>query len=235
MQGITFYKKSAFGALVCNVYIDKVGNIYMTREQIGRALEYANPKKAIENIHAQHRDRLDSFSVTLKTRATDGKMYEKIFYTRRGVYEICRYSRQPKADEFYDYVYDLLEGLATGQLIIKAEKSTPAGQEARAKNKIDSKAFNEAVKRLADYAAANGSHNAARYYTNMNKLINSISEIYNRDNAGIKGMEASTAAMKICTVCIRDCIEKGMSYKDVYRECKHRLNTMKAWGGLLTA
>lgn len=117
---------------------------------------------------------------------------------------------------------------------LQLEKSTPAGQEARTKNKIDSKAFNEAVKLLADYAAANGSHNAARYYTNMNKLINSVAEIYNRDNAGIKGMEASAAAMKICTVCIHDCIRKGMYYKDIYRECKHRLDTMKAWGGLLT-
>ena len=234
MQGITLYKKSAFGALACNVYIDKLGSIYMTREQIGRALEYANPKKAIENIHAQHRDRLDSFSVTLKTRATDGKMYEKIFYTRRGVYEICRYSRQPKADEFYDYVYDLLEGLATGQLIIKTQKTTDSWKEARADNKKRSKAFNEAVKHLVEYAAANGSSNARRYYTNMNRLIDTVVEIHNRDNASMEGIEASAAAMLICTQCIHECISKGMQYKKIYQECKWRLENMKQ-AGLLVA
>ncbi len=234
MQGITLYKKSAFGALACNVYIDKASNIYMTREQIGRALGYTDPRIAIAKIHAQHKDRLDNFSVVTKTVSTDGKMYEKIFYTRRGVYEICRYSRQPKADEFYDYVYDLLEGLATGQLIIKAEKSTAIWQEEREKNKELSKKCNEVVKVLVDYAAANGSRNAKWYYRKFNDLVNGIAGIQNRDNATLIEMKAAEKAILICAQCIYECISKNMYYKKVYQECKYRLENMKQ-AGLLTA
>lgn len=67
----------------------------MTREQIGRALEYSDPQKAIDNIHSRNFDRLDVLSVTLKLRGTDGKMYDTRVYTLRGAMEICRFSRQP--------------------------------------------------------------------------------------------------------------------------------------------
>lgn len=37
--------------------------------------------------------------------------YDTTLYTAKGIYEICRWSRQPKADAFFDFVYDVLEGL----------------------------------------------------------------------------------------------------------------------------
>lgn len=39
-------------------------------------------------------------------------------YNAKGIYEICRHSKQPKADEFYDFVYDLLEKLRKGEAIL---------------------------------------------------------------------------------------------------------------------
>lgn len=41
---------------------------------------------------------------------------ERVLYSAKGVYEICRWSRQPAADAFFDRVYDILEGLRTGKL-----------------------------------------------------------------------------------------------------------------------
>lgn len=83
-------------------------DILLTREQIGQALEYADPQKAIDNIHSKHRDRLDELSVTTKLRATDGKCYNTMLYTERGIMEICRWSRQPKANLFMDWVWDII-------------------------------------------------------------------------------------------------------------------------------
>ena len=85
----------------------------MTREQIGTALNYENPQKAIDNIHVRNSDRLDPLSVTLKLQATDGKYYDTRVYTLRGAMEICRFSRQPNAegvaicDLFLGYPYVL--------------------------------------------------------------------------------------------------------------------------------
>src|SRR5699024_11670488 len=36
-------------------------------------------------------------------------------YNEKGIYEIIRRSRQPKADDFYDWVYDLLSKLRKGE------------------------------------------------------------------------------------------------------------------------
>lgn len=64
---------SVFGTIVCDYYSDGKGEFFMTRQQIGQALEYADPQKAIDNIHNAHKDRMNKFSVTLKLRGTDGK------------------------------------------------------------------------------------------------------------------------------------------------------------------
>lgn len=98
-----------FNNLPCNFYRNTNDDILLTREQIGQALEYANPQKAIDNIHSKHRDRLNELSVTTKLRATDGKCYNTMLYTERGIMEICRWSRQRNANLFMDWVWDIVE------------------------------------------------------------------------------------------------------------------------------
>ncbi|GAQ24253.1 phage antirepressor KilAC domain-containing protein [Tepidanaerobacter syntrophicus] len=112
MNDMQLVKSANFGVVKCDFYSDRDNReIWMTREQIGRALEYSNPQKAIDNLHIRNKDRLDKFSVTLKLRATDGKLYDTKLYSAKGVYEICRYSRQPKADAFMDWVWDIVESI----------------------------------------------------------------------------------------------------------------------------
>ena len=83
----------------------------MTREQIGSALEYKFPSDSIRTIHDRNQDRLDKFSVSIKLSGTDGKLYDTYVYNARGVYEICRFSRQPKADAFMDWAWDVIESI----------------------------------------------------------------------------------------------------------------------------
>ena len=40
-------------------------DILLTREQIGQALEYANPAKAIQKIHLKHKDRLENLCLRM--------------------------------------------------------------------------------------------------------------------------------------------------------------------------
>lgn len=82
---------------------------WFTREQIGSALEYSEPRKAVEKIHAKHKDRLDPLSVVTKLVTTDGKAYDTYVYGFKGVLEICRWSKQPKANMVMDALYDMAE------------------------------------------------------------------------------------------------------------------------------
>lgn len=104
-----------FGDLSCNFYRNMNDDILLTREQIGTALEYINPREAIKNIHRKHRDRLEPLSLRIKlsgcqTEPTSkSEEQECVYYTQRGVMEICRFSRQPKANQFMDWVWDIVE------------------------------------------------------------------------------------------------------------------------------
>lgn len=98
-----------FGDLPCNFYRNMNDEILLTREQIGTALEYVYPDDALSKIHKRHHDRLDNLSVVVKLASTDGKEYETTLYTQRGVMEICRWSNKRKANQFMDWVWDIIE------------------------------------------------------------------------------------------------------------------------------
>lgn len=109
-----------FGTLACDFYKNDSGEFYMTRDQIGTALEYTDPRVAIKKIHDRNADRFDTLSAVTKLVTTDGKAYDTYVYTLRGVMEICRFSRQPKADKFMDFVWDVMESLYNGNSVLAA-------------------------------------------------------------------------------------------------------------------
>ncbi len=100
-----------FGTVQCDFYRDG-NNVFMSGEQLGQALNYSNPQKAIDNIIARN-PRLTSteFSVTLKLRATDGKLYNTRAFTEDGIYEVSMLSRTDKAEEFRDFVRTVLKSV----------------------------------------------------------------------------------------------------------------------------
>jgi len=119
MSNLVLFRKENFNGVECDLWKDENGEVWMTREQIGKSLEYGNPSDAIKNIHLRNKERLDKFSVQVKLSGTDGKQYNTYLYSAKGVYEVCRYSKQPKANDFYDWVYDLLEGIRLGNIEIR--------------------------------------------------------------------------------------------------------------------
>lgn len=80
---------------------------WFTRTQIGQVLEYDDPNRQVARLHNRHKDRLDPLSVVVKLTTTDGKAYDTFLYSLRGVLEICRWSRQPKANMVMDTLYDM--------------------------------------------------------------------------------------------------------------------------------
>lgn len=136
MTALSLVKSATLGNVQCDFYSND-DELWMTREQIGTALEYSEPRKAIQKLHDRYKDRLDKYSVVTKLTTTDGKQYDTYLYNAKGIYEICRWSRQPKADAFFDWVYEMLEGLRTGKIKIQQVKPIDQKQleiEARLRN-----------------------------------------------------------------------------------------------------
>ena len=110
-----------FGTIPCDFYRNMNDDILLTREQIGSALEYTNPRTAIKNIHRKHRDRLDQLSIKVKLGGCQNEPtlkseeQERIYYIERGIMEICRWSRQPLANQFMDWCWDVIEKYRNNQ------------------------------------------------------------------------------------------------------------------------
>lgn len=107
----------SFGSIQCDFYRNMNNDIMLTRKQIGEALGYAFPDDALSRIHKKHNDRLDELSVVVKLTSTDGKQYETRLYSERGIMEICRWSRQPLANDFMDWCWDVIEKYRHGELL----------------------------------------------------------------------------------------------------------------------
>lgn len=113
-----------FGDLQCNFYRNMNDDILLTREQIGTALEYSDPSKAIRKIHLKHKDRLEQLCLRVKLEGkpqfganlTKSEEQECVYYTQRGIMEICRWSRQSKANIFMDWVWDIIEKYRNNEL-----------------------------------------------------------------------------------------------------------------------
>lgn len=213
---LTRVKEFQFHALTCEIYSD--GKDYcMTREQIGRALEYRDPVDAIRKIHERHKERLNQFSVVDKLSGTDGKMYDTFLYNARGIYEICRWSHQPKADEFYDHVYDLLEGLRQGQLRIQINHQSPHWQSARLEVKKARRMETDAVKAFVQYAAAQGSMSADKYYIHFSNMADKAAGIADRDTASTEQLLNLRMIEKIIERAVLSEISAGTEYHQAYQ------------------
>lgn len=110
MNELTLIKSADFGEIHCDFYGDGK-DFYVTREQIGLALEYADPQKAVGNLHNAHKERMEKYSF-LESR--NGR--NTYFYNRKGVMELCRWSQQPKADAFMDFCWEVMDGLMSGRV-----------------------------------------------------------------------------------------------------------------------
>lgn len=114
MKDLQLVKSDYFGTVQCDFYSNGK-DYFMTREQIGAALEYSNPIIAISKIHDRHKERLDKYSVVTRLVSTDGKVYDTTVYPRKGIMEICRWSQQPGADAFMDWVWSIMDALMSGE------------------------------------------------------------------------------------------------------------------------
>ena len=140
-----------FGTVPCDFYRNMNDDMLLTREQIGQALEYKDPMVAIGKIHKRHKDRLDNLSFT--TLVNGHQVY---YYTERGIMEICRWSNSKKANQFMDWVWDIIESYRNNTL---------------SSQNIDMNAFTDILTSLSNTQAA-----MAQTLNLLNEKISNIEE-----------------------------------------------------------
>lgn len=110
------------------------------------------------------------------------------------------------------------------------EKQTPAWQESRQTGITTRKKETDAIKRLCEYATAQGSKHPERLYTAYIKLANKAAGITNRTTATSLQLSVLTVAESIIAQTIDAGIEENKPYKEIYQDCKKKLAVLQGVG-----
>jgi len=108
------------------------------------------------------------------------------------------------------------------------ERQTYGWIKTREHGKITRNAETNVLKGLVEYARKQGyDHEDNLLYVNYTKLANKICGISKRDNATIEQLSNLTVAENIILHCVQVGIEEEKHYKDIYQDCKKRLEMFK--------
>ncbi len=220
-------KQGDFLGTKCDFYVDDENNIYMSRTQIGYALEYKDPSNAIRNIHSRHYKRLDEMSVEVTTaqieRVSKHQSKDKLtfMYAAQGVFEICRHSNQSHADEFYDWVYKTVIEIAKNGYYIATEKDEK-WLGIRQETKEVRKQETDMIQKFVEYAISQGSTNAKRYYKHFTDLANKRCgiETGERDKADQKTLLRLKSLETLIDMRLETLMNNNVPYKEVYEDVK---------------
>ena len=107
------------------------------------------------------------------------------------------------------------------------EKSTQAWIETRQAGKLTRKAETDTIQRLVEYAKTQGSTHADKLYMTYSKLAKRMAGIESRDEASVMQLNNLSLMENIILHVIDTGILTGKYYKDIYQDCKKRLETVK--------
>lgn len=107
------------------------------------------------------------------------------------------------------------------------EKETQTWIETRKAGKLTRKAETDTIKNLVEYAKGQGSQHADKLYMTYSKLANKMAGISKRDEATVMQLN-NLSLMEHIILCVIDSgIIAGKHYKEIYQDCKKRLETVK--------
>ena len=104
------------------------------------------------------------------------------------------------------------------------QRQTKSWVESRHQSKLTRQCETDVLKDLVGYAELQGSTHADKYYIVYSKLANKIAHISNRDVATMLELNNLNLIESIILKVVRQEMNKGAHYKEIYRTCSDRLN-----------
>ena len=205
----------------------------MSRTQIGYALQYSNPQHAILMLHQRHKERFDKFSIEVKGSQFDTPYFNKdkkatvFMYKERGIYEACRRSNQPLADDFNDWVYETISEIARNGYYITTEKDEKwlgIRQETKQVRRMET----DTIKRFVSYAEGQGSTHAGRYYQLFTDLVQKHLGIApgSRDKQDQKTLLRLKSLETVVDMHLGTLMGFNMPYKDIFKNVRDLIKSI---------
>ena len=158
-----------------------------------------------------------------KRKADDGQFHRMYLMNRDGFSLLVMGFTGEKALEWklqYIKAFNQLEKFIR-------EKESQTWIKTREAGKLTRKAETDTIKNLVEYAKAQGSQHADKLYMTYSKLANKMAGISKRDEATVTQLN-NLSLMEHIILCVIDSgIVTGKHYKEIYQDCKRRLETVK--------
>ena len=163
------------------------------------------------------------FKKSYYTNEQNGQRYPKYYMNRDGFSLLAMGFTGMKALEWklqYISAFNQMENL------IK-EKATETWVETRKAGNLTRKAETDTIQKLVGYAKEQGSTHADMLYMTYSKLANKMVGIQKRDEATVTQLNNLSLMKNVILHIIDNGIMVQRHYKDIYKDCKKRLETIK--------
>ena len=107
------------------------------------------------------------------------------------------------------------------------EKNTAAYQIADQEERITRRAETDVIKEFVEYARVQGSTHADHYYSNYTRLAYKSVGITDKTTAAGSQLDDLALVEHLITHTLRTGMAAGHNYKDIYQDCKNRLEAMR--------
>lgn len=193
------------------------------------ASETGNQHHAVTQLIRKHQSRLEKFGRLefshLKCQNPKGGRPSRI-YLLNEMQATLLITFLGNSEKVVDFKVELVKQFYEMRKFI-AEKHTKEWLETRQQGKLTRKAETDVIKELVEYAKEQGSTHSDMLYMTYSKLANTLAGVKSRDEATVMQLNNLSIFENIILQMIRSGIDKGLGYKDIYKECKARCSTAK--------
>lgn len=180
----------------------------------------AKIEEIIENEPAENSARC---FVKSKYKDAKGEWRKKYLMNRDGFVFLVMGFTGKKANE---WKWSYIHAFNSMEEIIR-ERNTDSWIETREYGKLTRKAETDMIQKLVEYAKGQGSKNSQMLYINYTKIANKMAGVTDRDEASTKQLNDLSLAENIILHIIDTGILAGKHYKEIFQDCKKRLEEVK--------
>ena len=162
-----------------------------------------------------------------KTRYKDasGKWNTKYLMNRDGFTFLVMGFTGKKANEWKWKYIDAFNKMEK----VVMERQTTVWLKTRQQGKLIRKGETDVIQKLVEYAREQGSGHADMLYMTYTKLANKMAGITTRDSATNSQLNELSTMERIIAKVVLEEMAEGIHYKQIYKDCKKRMETVKAW------
>lgn len=178
--------------------------------------------KLLETLHKNGERKMFILS---RRKADDGQFHRMYYMNRDGFSLLVMGFTGKKALEWklkYIEAFNMMEKVVM-------ERQTAVWLETRQQGKLIRKEETDVIQKLVEYAKEQGSENSQMLYMTYTKLANKMAGITKRDVATNAQLNDLSTMERLIAKVVLDGMSEGKHYKDIYKDSKQRLETVKGW------